>query len=74
MPIRLANNARPLRGPWTGHIDEGAFNETTLDGLDWALLLYWPGEISPGNGTEQKIIDERADAAQREAPRKIPPR
>ena len=22
-----------------GHIDEGHFNETRLDGLDWALLL-----------------------------------
>jgi hypothetical protein len=55
----------------TGHIEEGAFNETKLDGLDWALLLYWPGEIAQGNGTEQAIIDERADADQREALRKI---
>jgi len=55
----------------TGHIEEGAFNETKLDGLDWALLLYWPGEIAEGNGTEQVIIDRRADAAQREALRKI---
>jgi hypothetical protein len=54
-----------------GHIDDGAFNETRLDGLDWALLLYWPGEIAQGNGTEQAIIDERADADQREALRKI---
>src|SRR4029077_13592384 len=42
-----------------------------LDGLDWALLLYWPGEIAQGNGKEQAIIDERADPAQREALRKI---
>ena len=55
----------------TGHIEEGAFNETKLDGLDWALLLQWPGEIAQGNGTEQAIIDERADADQREALRKI---
>jgi hypothetical protein len=54
-----------------GHIEEGAFNETKLDGLDWALLLYWPGEIAQGNGTEQAIIDKRADADQREALRKI---
>ena len=54
-----------------GHIEEGAFNDTKLDGLDWALLLYWPGEIAQGNGKEQAIIDERADAAQREALRKI---
>jgi hypothetical protein len=55
----------------TGHIEEGAFNETTLDGLDWALLLYWPGEIAQGNGTQQAIIDQRADPAQREGLRKI---
>jgi hypothetical protein len=55
----------------TGHIDEGNFNETKLDGLNWALLLYWPGEIADGNGKQQAIIDERADPAQREALRKI---
>ena len=55
----------------TGHIEEGSFNDTKLDGLDWALLLYWPGEISQGNGTEQAIVDERADERQREALRKI---
>jgi hypothetical protein len=54
-----------------GHIEEGSFNETKLDGLDWALLLYWPGEIAQGNGTEQAIVDERADQRQREALRKI---
>ncbi len=54
-----------------GHIDEGYFNDTKLDGLDWALLLSWPGEIAEGNGTEQAIIDDRADAAQREGLRKI---
>ena len=55
----------------TGHIEEGNFNETRLDGLDWALLLYWPGEIAEGNGTEQAVIDVRADPAQREGLRKI---
>ena len=55
----------------SGHIEEGFFNETRLDGLDWALLVYWPGEIAQGNGREQAIIDERADADQREALRKI---
>jgi hypothetical protein len=54
-----------------GHIDEGNFNATKLDGLDWALLLSWPGEIAEGNGTQQAIIDERADSDQREALRKI---
>jgi hypothetical protein len=54
-----------------GHIDEGNFNDTKLDGLDWALLLSWPGEIAEGNGTQQAIIDERADSDQREALKKI---
>jgi hypothetical protein len=55
----------------TGHIEEGSLNDTSLDGLDWALLLYWPGEIAQGNGRQQAIIDERATPAQREALRKI---
>jgi hypothetical protein len=54
-----------------GRIDEGHFNETRLDGLNWALLLYWPGEIADGNGTQQVIIDQRAGPAQREGLRKI---
>ena len=54
-----------------GVIDEGHFNDTRLDGLRWALLLQWPGEIAEGNGRWQAIIDERGSAAQREALRKI---
>jgi len=54
-----------------GRIDEGHFNDTRLDGLAFVMLLKWPGEIAAGNGQQQIIIDERADAAQREALRKI---
>lgn len=54
-----------------GLVQEGHFNDTRLDGLSWALLLQWPGEIADGNGRQQAIIDERADDAQREALRKI---
>jgi hypothetical protein len=54
-----------------GHIEEGNFNDTNLDGLDWAVLMSWPGEVAEGNGTQQVIIDERADPTQREALRKI---
>jgi hypothetical protein len=54
-----------------GHIDEGNFNDTNLDGLDWAMVMYWPGEVHEGNGTQQVIIDQRADPTQREALRKI---
>ena len=54
-----------------GHIEAGNFNDTNLDGLDWAMLMSWPGEVHEGGGTQQVIIDERADAAQREGLRKI---
>ena len=54
-----------------GHIEEGHFGDTKLDGLNWAMLVWWPGEIAEGNGRQQAIIDERADDDQREALRKI---
>jgi hypothetical protein len=67
--------ARPTQGRceemMCGHIEEGYFNDTNLDGLDYAALMSWPGPVHEGNGTQQVIIDERADATQREALRKI---
>src|ERR1700759_4193567 len=54
-----------------GHIEQGNFNDTTLDGLDWAMLLSWPGPVPEGNGTQQAVLAERADPIQREALRKI---
>lgn len=54
-----------------GVIDEGHFNDTRLDGLRWAYLVRWPGEIAEGNGSLQVVIDERASPAQREGLRKI---
>jgi hypothetical protein len=38
-----------------------------LDGLGAALLYSWPGPIYEGNGECQAVIDERADARQRNA-------
>lgn len=55
----------------SGHIEEGYFNEIRLDGLNFVMLLQWPGEIPAGNGKQQILIDERADEDQREAMRKI---
>ena len=55
----------------SGIIEEGYFNDTRLDGLNWVILVKWPGEIIAGNGTQQVIIDERANDDQREALRKI---
>lgn len=54
-----------------GRVDEGYFNDTRLDGLRFAMVVQWPGEIAEGNGRQQAIIDARADSAQREALRKI---
>ena len=52
-------------------IGEGNFNDISLDGLSFVMLLKWPGEIVDGNGEQQLIIDERANPEQREALRKI---
>lgn len=52
-------------------IEEGQFGAVRLDGLRMALMASWPGPIHEGHGTMQLIIDERADAAQRDALMKI---
>ena len=52
---------------FVGNIVEGHFNDTPLEGLNWAALYKWPGEIADGNGKRQIVIDERADEAQRVA-------
>ncbi len=52
-------------------IDRGHFGEVKLDGLNVAVLYAWPGPIFEGNGALQAIIDERADAAQRQALTKV---
>ncbi len=52
-------------------IEEGHFADVKLDGLRAALMASWPGPIHEGNGTMQLVIDERADAQQREALLKI---
>ena len=52
-------------------IDEGHFGNTQLDGLRAVYVAKWPGAVHQGNGELQIIIDERANATQREALRKI---
>jgi len=52
---------------FVGLIVEGHFNDTPLEGLNWAALYKWPGEIADGNGRRQLVIDERADEPQRVA-------
>jgi hypothetical protein len=68
-------NALPTHGfceaavAW--QVDEGHFGDVRLDGLRMALTAHWPGPIHQGNGTLQLIVDERADAKQRDALLKI---
>lgn len=65
----------PTHGNCTGfevlHIDKGHFGDVDLTGLRAALLYAWPGPVFEGNGAMQAIIDERADAAQRDALEKV---
>ena len=59
------------RGFGAMRIDRGHFGDVALDGLHTAETYAWPGPIFKGGGTMQAIIDERADARQREALVKI---
>jgi hypothetical protein len=52
-------------------IDSGHFGDVRLDGLRAAAMWRWPGAVHLGNGSMQLVIDQRADAAQREALIKI---
>lgn len=52
-------------------IDEGHFGPVPLDGMRVAAIYKWPGPVHNGDGSMQLIIDERADAKQRDALEKI---
>jgi len=52
-------------------VDVGQFGDVRLDGLRAAAMWRWPGAVHEGNGSMQLVIDERADAAQRDALIKI---
>ena len=68
-------NALPTQGHCRAavgfEIEEGNFAAVRLDGLRMVLLINFPGPVHEGNGTMQVIVDERADAAQRDALVKI---
>ena len=50
-----------------GTIVKGHFNDTSIEGLNWAGIYKWPGEIAKGNGKRLIVVDERADEDQRHA-------
>jgi hypothetical protein len=62
---------RPTHGSCQGfeavRIDRGHFADVRLDGLKAAVFYAWPGPIFEGGGELQVVIDEQADASQREA-------
>jgi hypothetical protein len=64
-------NALPTHGNCMAmcayRFDEGRFGGVDLGGLCAAATWKWPGAVHQGNGTMQLIIDERADAKQRQA-------
>lgn len=64
-------NARPTAGKceggWTWHVEEGSFNGTRLDGLNFSVYVNWPGAIHEGNGEALILVDERANDEQRAA-------
>ncbi len=64
-------NALPTTGQCEGllamRIDEGHFNGTSLDGLIWGVLLWWPGAVHEGNGKQQVFYEDRASPEQRQA-------
>jgi hypothetical protein len=49
------------------HIDEGRYNGTILDGLNFLVVLWTPTVMAAGNWKTAVYIDERADAPQRDA-------
>ena len=52
-------------------IEQGRFGGVKLDGLRAVTMGMWPGPIHEGRGTMRVVIDQRADAQQREALGKI---
>jgi hypothetical protein len=49
------------------HVTKGHFNDVSLDGLNFACVVEWPGALHEGNGRAQPIVDERASPEQRNA-------
>ena len=68
-------NALPTHGHCSAvgvfHIEQGRFGDVSLDGLTTVGVYSWPGPVHEGNGRMQLVIDERADARQREALERI---
>ena len=64
-------NALPTRGDCRGvvamQIEEGHFEEVSLSGVRFALMVSWPKAIHEGHGEALPIIDSSATEEQRKA-------
>ncbi len=49
------------------HVDSGHYGDTPLEGLNAVFVVYSPGVMAQGDWTLACYVDERADAAQRQA-------
>jgi hypothetical protein len=47
-------------------INEGGFGDTSLEGVRFAWLVWWPGPIHEGGGTRLTVVDESTSTEQRE--------
>jgi hypothetical protein len=63
--------ARPTNGHcdvvFAVHIEQGNYDDVSLDGLNWILALTTPAEMHKGNATAALYIDQRASAEQAQA-------
>jgi len=68
-------NALPTNGSCEyvvfARVDEGSYGDTNLDGTVFCMFGFFPGAVHQGNGTQQLVIDEGTNNAQREAIRHI---
>jgi len=48
-------------------IDDGHFGGTSLDGVVFASVLWFPGPVHEGNGKVLYVVDDKATPAQRAA-------
>ncbi len=64
-------NQAPTHGQCEGmagmRIDSGHYGDVSLDGVKFAMAVWWPGRIDEGNGHIVPIIDESASEEQRNA-------
>jgi hypothetical protein len=68
-------NALPTHGNCEAvvamEIHEGHFGQVKLDGSRLAMVFWFPGAVHEGRGKCKRIVDQRADAAQRDALLKV---